>query len=104
MPSNTCEGPCPAGSALGAGTVSHCPFCSRAGLGKTIFFNKTPATQTLRSTINKWNLMKLKTVNRTKGQLTEGATSDRGMIPKIYNDLKKLDTNKPNSTILKIGV
>ena len=42
------------------------------------FLNKTPKTQTLRSTIDKWNLMKLKsffkakdTVNRTNQQPTD---------------------------------
>ena len=60
--------------------------------------------QALRSTINKWDLMNLKsfykaknTVNRTKRQPTEGeniftnSTSSKGLISKIYKELKKLD-------------
>ena len=66
--------------------------------------------QVLRSTIDKWDLMKLKsfckakdTVNRTKWQPTDweriftNSTSDRGLISKIYKELKKLDTNYPNN-------
>ena len=65
-------------------------------------------TQTLRSTIDKWDLMQLQrfckekeTVNRTKWQPTDwesiftNPTSDRGLIAKIYNKLKKLDSRKP---------
>ena len=61
------------------------------------FLNVTPAAQTLRETINKWDLLKLKTfckakdmVNKTKQQLTEwekiftNSTSDRGFISKIH--------------------
>ena len=55
------------------------------------------------------DLMKLKsfckakdTINRTKQQPTDwekiftNPTSDRGLISKIYKELKKLDSNKPN--------
>jgi hypothetical protein len=58
----------------------------------------------LRSTTDKWNLMKLKSfcktkdnVNRTKWQPTDSEkiitnpTSNRGLISKIYKELKKLD-------------
>ena len=61
------------------------------------FLNITPAAQTLRETINKWDLLKLKNfckakdaVNKTKRQPTEkgkfftNPTSDRGLISKIY--------------------
>ena len=30
-------------------------------------------------------------------------TSDRGLIPKIYKELKKLDSRKPNNHIKKWG-
>ena len=66
--------------------------------------------QTLRPTIDKWDFMKLKSkikesINRTKCQPTDreetftNLTSDRGLISKIYKELKKLDTSKPNNPI-----
>jgi hypothetical protein len=63
----------------------------------------TPTVQVLRSTSNKWDLMKLKsfckakdTPKRTKWQPIEwknifiNSTSNRGLISKIYKELKKL--------------
>ena len=80
------------------------------------FLNITPAAQTLRERINKWDLLKLKsfckakdTVNKTKRQPTEwekiftNPTSDRGLISKIYKELKKLDTKRSYNPI-KNGV
>ena len=80
------------------------------------FLNRTPIAQALRSTINKWDLMKLKsfckakdTVNRTKWQPTDwekiftNPTSDRGLISNIYKELKKLDSRETNNPI-KNGV
>ena len=71
------------------------------------FLNRTPMAQALRSTIDKWDLMKLKsfckakdTVNRTKWQPSNGEkfftnpTSDRRLIFKIYKEFKKLDSKK----------
>ena len=79
------------------------------------FLNRTPMAQALRSTIDKWDLMKLKsfckakpTINKTKQQSTEwgkiftNPISDRG-LSKIYKELKKLDSNKANNPI-KNGV
>jgi hypothetical protein len=75
-------------------------------------WNRTPMAQALRSKIDKWNLMKLQsfckakdTVNRTKWQHTDWEkiftipTSDRGLISKIHNEVKKLVSQKhlPNS-------
>ena len=80
------------------------------------FLNITPVAQTLISTINKWDLLKLRsfckakdTVNKTKQQPTDweknftNPTSDKGLISKIYKELKKLVTKPPNNTI-KNGV
>jgi hypothetical protein len=68
--------------------------------------------QGLRSTIDKWNLIKLQsfgkakdTVNRTKQQTTDwekiftNPTSDKGLISNIYKELKKLDSREQNNHI-----
>ena len=86
----------------------------RIGTGNH-FLNRTPAAQTLRETINKWDLLKLKSfckandaVNKTKQQPTEwekiftNPTSDRGLISKIYKELKKLDTKRSHNPIKKM--
>jgi hypothetical protein len=83
----------------------------RLGTGNN-FLNRTPMTQALRSTIDKWDLMKLKifcktkdTVNGTKQQPTgwertfTNPTSDRGILSKIDKELKNLDTSSPNHLI-----
>jgi hypothetical protein len=67
------------------------------------FLNRTPMAYALRSTIDKWGLIKLHsfcnakdTVNRTKRQPTDwekiftNPISDRGLISNIYKELKKL--------------
>jgi hypothetical protein len=79
------------------------------------FLNRTPMAQALRSTIDKWDLMKLKslcklkdTVNRTKQKpkdwekIFTNPTSDKGLIAKLYKELKKLDSRKTNNPILKM--
>jgi hypothetical protein len=66
--------------------------------------------QALRSTLKKWELIKLKssckskdTVNRTKHQpmnwekIFTNNPSGRGLISKIYKDLKKVNSRKPNN-------
>ena len=67
------------------------------------FINITQDAQTLRSTINKRYLLKLRSVYKAKTQLTRtshkdmiftNAISDRGMISK---ELKKLVTKTPKS-------
>jgi len=81
-----------------------------------IFLNRTPVAYILRSRIDKWDLIKLQsfckakdTVNRTKWQPTDwekifiNPTSDRGLISKIYKELKKLDSREPNNPIKKWG-
>jgi hypothetical protein len=85
------------------------------GMGEN-FSNRTPMAQALRSTIEKWDLMKLKSyykakdiVNRTKWQPTDwekifiNPTSDRGLVFNIYKELKKLESREPNNPI-KNGV
>ena len=85
------------------------------GMGE-IFLNRTPMTCTVRSRINKWELIKLQsfckvmdTVNKTKRQPTDWEKTftnhkcDRGLISNIYKELKRLDFREPNNPI-KNGV
>ena len=76
------------------------------------FLNRTQIVQALRSRIGKWGLMKQKSfckakdiVNRTNWKTIDwekfftNLISERGLIFKIYEKLKKLtskNTNKPN--------
>ena len=66
----------------------------------------------LRSTINKWDFIKLKsfykakdTVNRTKQQPSEwekiftNPISNIGLISNLYQELKKLDSRESNNPI-----
>jgi len=76
-----------------------------------IFLNKTPMACALRSRIEMCDLIKLqsflrqKTVIRTKQQPADwekiftNPTSDRGLIFKIYKEIKKLDYREPNNLI-----
>ena len=70
----------------------------------------------LRSKIDKWDLMRLQsfckakdTIMNTKWQPTEwekiftNPTSDRGLISKVYKELKKRDTRESNNPIKKWG-
>ena len=79
------------------------------------FLNRTSVTQALRLTIDKWDLMKLKsfckaknTINRTKQLLLDweknflNPISYRGLILTIFKELKKLGFNKPSIPI-KMG-
>jgi hypothetical protein len=76
------------------------------------FLNRTPMDYVLRSRIDKWDLISLKsfyrvksTINRTKQQPTDwekiftNPTSNGGLASKIYKELKKLDFREPNKTI-----
>ena len=83
------------------------------------FLNRTPVAYVVRSRIDKCDPKKLQsfrkakdTVNKTKRQPTDlekiitRHTSDRGLVSKIYKELKKLDSKKkkkPNNPILKMG-
>ena len=78
------------------------------------FLNRTLIVIALRSAINKWDFMQLKsfyntknTINQTKQQLKEwqqifiSSTSDRRLIYKIYNKLQKLAIrNKRRSQVV----
>ena len=80
------------------------------------FLNIIPVSQTLRSTINKWDLLKLRnlckakdTVNKTKRQpkgwekFFTNPRSGRGLIYNLYKELTNLGIKIPNNPI-KNGV
>jgi hypothetical protein len=80
-------------------------------IGKN-FLNGTPAVQQLRESIDKWNFIKLKIfcsgkemVSKLKRPPTEwqkifaSYTSDKGLITRIYRELKKLNSPKTNEPI-----
>ncbi|KAL6031537.1 hypothetical protein STEG23_022987, partial [Scotinomys teguina] len=88
----------------------------RIGTGDQ-FLNITPTAQTLSATINQWDYMKLRsfckakdTITKTKHQPTEwekiftNPTSDRGLISRIYKELKKHDIKTPNNPIEKWAI
>ena len=79
------------------------------------FLNRAAMACAVRSRIDKWDLIKLQsfykakeTINKTKCLPTDwekiftNPISDRGLIFKIYTELKKLDSREPNNTILKM--
>jgi hypothetical protein len=79
------------------------------------FLNRTPMACAVRSRIDKWDLKKWQslykakdTANKTKRQSTNweniftNPTFDRGLISKIYRELKKLDSKEPDNPI-KMG-
>ncbi|KAL6030647.1 hypothetical protein STEG23_018137 [Scotinomys teguina] len=81
------------------------------------FLNITPTAQTLSATINRWDYMKLRsfckakdTITKTKCQPPEwekiftNTTSDRGLISRIYKELKKHDIKTSNSPIEKWAI
>ena len=76
------------------------------------FLNRTAMACTVRSKIDKWDLIKLQSfckakviVNKTKRQLTDwekiftNPKSDKGLIFNIYKELKKVDSRKSNNPI-----
>jgi len=77
------------------------------------FLNRTPMSYALRATIDKWNLIKLKsfykakdTINRTKQQPTDwekifANPSLNRLISKIYKELKNVVSREPNNPIKK---
>jgi hypothetical protein len=80
------------------------------------FLNRIPIALALRSRIDKWDLIKLKSFykakdifDKTSRQPTDcqkiftNLTSGRGLISKIYKKLKSI-TKKPNNPIKKWGI
>jgi hypothetical protein len=83
------------------------------GIGKD-FLTRIPAAQQLRGRMDKWGYMKLKSfytqkemVSKLKRPPTEwekifaGYTSDKGLITKVYRELKKLNSPQINEPIMK---
>ena len=81
-----------------------------------IFLKRTPMAYTLRSRIDKRDLIKLQSFCKAKdndsktkwqptnwGKIFTNPTSDRGLKSNIYNELKKLDSRYSNNPI-KTGV
>jgi hypothetical protein len=86
------------------------------GIGKD-FLNTTPAVQKLRERMDKWDFIKLKSfcttkeiVSKLKTPLTElekifnSYISDKGLITRIYRELKKLNSLKINEPIKKWAI
>jgi hypothetical protein len=72
------------------------------------FLNRTPMACTVRSRIDKWDLIKLQsfckakdTVNKTQrpptdwGKKLNNPKSDRGLILNIYKEIKKVESREP---------
>jgi hypothetical protein len=83
------------------------------GIGKD-FLSRTPAAQQLRESIDKWDFIKLKSFCSTKEMVSKlkrppsewekifaSYTSDKGLITRIYRELKKLNSPQINEPIKK---
>ncbi|KAL6031328.1 hypothetical protein STEG23_000681 [Scotinomys teguina] len=81
------------------------------------FLNITPIAQTLSATINQWDYMKLRsfcrakdTITKTKRQPTDwekiftNPTSERGLISRIYKEVKKHDIKTPDIPVEKWAI
>jgi hypothetical protein len=90
------------------------------GAGSTLeligndFLNRTPSAQQLRESIDKWDFIKLKSFCTTKEMVSKlkrppterkkifaSHTSDKGLITRIYRELKKLNSPRINEPIKK---
>ena len=80
----------------------------------SIFSDPPPRVMTVKTKINKWDLIKLKgfctakeTLNERKRQPTQwekifaNESTDKGLISKIYKHLLQLNTKKTNNPIKK---
>jgi hypothetical protein len=78
------------------------------------FLSGTPAAQQLSDSIDKWDFTKLKSFCSTKEMVSKlkrpptewekifaSYTSDKGLITRIYRELKKLNSPKINEPIKK---
>jgi hypothetical protein len=83
------------------------------GIGKD-FLNGSPAAQQLKERMDKWDFIKLKSFCTTKEMISKqkrpptewekifvSYTSDKGLITRIYRELKKLNSPKINEQIEK---
>ena len=81
-----------------------------------IFFDPPPRVMKIKTKINKWDLIKLKsfctakeTLNKTKRQLSEwekifaNEATDKGLISKIYKQLMQLSIIKNKQPNQKMG-
>ena len=79
-----------------------------------ILFDPPPRIKTVRTQINKWELIKLKifciakgNIKKKKRQLTEwqkifaNDSTDKGLISKIYKQLIQINSEKPNNPVQK---
>jgi hypothetical protein len=94
----------------------------KEGTGKTLeligidkdFLNRIPAAQQLKERMDKWDFIKLKSFCTTKEivsnlkrppttceKIFASCTSHKGMITRIYKELKKLNSPKINELIKK---
>ena len=80
------------------------------------FLGRTPVAQTITESMNKWDLVKLRsfckakdTVSKTKRlpsdweKIFTNPSSDKGLISNIYKELKKLDNKTLINPIKKWG-
>ena len=81
-----------------------------------VFLSRTPVAQTIRETMKKWDLLKLRSFSKAKDTVSKtkrlpsdwekiftNPSSDKGLISKIYKELKKLDTKTLINPIKKMG-
>ena len=79
-----------------------------------ILYDPPPRVMEIKTKVNKWDLIKLKcfctakdTISKVKRQPSEwekiitNETTDKGLISKIYKQLKQLNTRKTNNPIKK---
>ena len=81
-----------------------------------ILFDPPPREMEIKTKINEWDLMKLKSfftakgnINKTKRQpsewekIFENEATEKGLISKIYKQLMQLNIKKTNNPIQKTG-
>jgi hypothetical protein len=86
------------------------------GIGTDVL-NRTPAAQQLREKMDKWDFIKLKSFCTTKEMVSklkrpptewekifDSYTSDKGLITRIYRELKRLNSPKINEPITKWAI